>query len=88
MLHLRNIIPPLGKHGSAMWEIAELPGVFLHNYPSTGPEKGWRIEKWEDFISDQAAWVLEKLHGQVFRTRKDALEIVEMTMSMHQEQES
>ena len=87
VLHLRNIIPPIGKHGSAMWEIVELPGVMLHNYPSTSPDKGWRIERWEDFISDQAEWVLDKLRGQIFRTRKEALEIIEMTMDMHGEQD-
>lgn len=84
-LHCNNIFPPVGKDSSAIWGVNELPGICIHRYPSTGPEPGWRVEGWPD---DQATalsrLVVEKLQGQVFATRRDALEAIELLMDLQQ----
>jgi len=82
-LRLHNMFPPIGDSGSALWGIVELPGVVLHRYPSTSAQSGWRLELWDDFISPQSRWVLEKIRDQVFPTRKESLQAIELLMDMY-----
>ena len=82
-LHLYNMFPPVGRNGSALWGIHELPGVVLHRYPSTSESPGWRMERWDGHISEQAELLLEKMKDQVFSTRREALQIIEMLIDMY-----
>lgn len=82
-LHLHNMFPPVGNNGSALWGIHELPGVVLHRYPSTSENPGWRMERWDDYLGNQAETLLEKMKDQVFPTRREALQVIEMLMDMY-----
>lgn len=75
--------------GSAMWTVRELPGVVLHSYPSTSDLRGWRMEFWDmETIDPRSAWVLEKLRGQVFPTRRVLVAAVELAMDMYPGEEA
>lgn len=89
--------------GSAWWEVADLPGVIVYkdSYPA-GQLPGWRVEHansmpgWAGLITGgrepeslhtQSFRVVEKLEGQVFDTRREALQAVEVVLSLIEERE-
>jgi len=82
-LHCVNMFPPVGKNVSALWGIHELPGVCLHRYMSTSSQPGWRVESWvDDEATELSRNVVSQLYGQVFHTRREALEAVSLIMDL------
>lgn len=79
-----------GKHGvlcSAIWQIRELPGIFLSADGRRGDCSLWRVRyhavAYQYGRQQLSRQIAEQMQGQLFQSRQEALRALAMGMEIH-----